>query len=75
MLDVVIPVLGEILATTSKTGGVLSTEPTALEVATSPNESVMVATQVRLSEGALLLDVNANVEPVPILLPVESNHS
>ena len=40
------PVLGEMLAATSKTGSVLSTVTESEEVALAPDESVIVATQV-----------------------------
>ena len=69
VLVVTMPVLGEMLAATSKTGSVLSTVTESEEVALAPNVSVMVATQLISSVGALLLAVNVKVEPVPSVAP------
>ena len=67
------PVLGEMLAATSNTGSVLSTITESEEVALAPNVSVMVATQVISSAGALLLAVNVSVAPVPSIVPLISS--
>ena len=75
VLIVTTPVLGEMLAVTSKTGSVLSTVTESEEVALAPNVSVMVATQVISSVGALLLAVSAKVEPVPSVAPLASSHA
>ena len=73
VLVVTTPVLGEMLAATSKTGSVLSTVTESEEVALAPNVSVMVATQVISSVGALLLAVNVIVAPVPSIVPLLSS--
>ena len=75
VLVVTTPVLGEMLAATSKTGSVLSTVTESEEFALAPNESVMVATQVMSSVGVLLLAVNVNVAPVPNVAPLASSHA